>query len=66
MAQQYHGHRGAMGMVTAQAAQHVGKLHTGQIPKGVGVSGKSHLNLPQGTALSTPALVTAETNCFNS
>lgn len=37
----------------------------GQILKGVGGSGKSHLNLPQENGLSTPVLATAESNCFS-
>lgn len=51
---QYHGH----GDSTRESCIH------GQILKGVGDSGKSHLNLPQGTGLSNPVLAIAETNCF--
>lgn len=36
----------------------------GQILKGVGGSGKSHLNLPQENGLSTPVPATAETKLF--
>lgn len=58
-------HSSALSMVTAQAAQHMGKLHTWTRPEGCRRL-ENHIEiLPQGTGLSTPVLATAETTCFS-
>lgn len=62
VAQQYHGHRGTMGMVTAQ---HMGNLHTWTDPEGCRRLWKITFEFTPGNWFVYPALATAETNCFS-